>query len=149
MPSGSVNRWLIPDLRTAASLFGLYDRSIYPIGIEPALGNNLWSAEDDTGVFVQLDFKSNCSACRCAATSASATSRRTVTATGYSYQGGSAVKITAKNDYDTAAVGQPRRRRHGRLPGPHVAASQVMTRGRVSATSRRPRRSASPATTGR
>ena len=40
MPSGSINRWLVPDLRTAASLFGLYDRSMYPLGIEPSLGNN-------------------------------------------------------------------------------------------------------------
>jgi iron complex outermembrane recepter protein len=49
--------WIIPDLDAAASLFGLYDRTAFPLGIEPALGSNYSVEEEDLGAYVQADFK--------------------------------------------------------------------------------------------
>lgn len=53
---GTPTSWLIPDIDAAAALFGLYDRSRFPLGIEPALGNNFSVDEEDTGAYVQADF---------------------------------------------------------------------------------------------
>lgn len=57
VPGGSTTTWIRPNVETAAALFGLYDRSIFPLGIEPALGNNFSVDEEDIGGFVQADFK--------------------------------------------------------------------------------------------
>ncbi|HEY5546640.1 MAG TPA: TonB-dependent receptor, partial [Gemmatimonadaceae bacterium] len=56
VPSGTPTTWLIPDLNAAASLFGLYDPSVFRMGIEPALGNNATIKEEDTGGWVQFDW---------------------------------------------------------------------------------------------
>jgi iron complex outermembrane recepter protein len=55
LPAGSATRWLVPDVGTAARLFGLHDESIFPLGIEPSIGNNRGVKEEDSGVYVQLD----------------------------------------------------------------------------------------------
>lgn len=57
VPNGTATSWIIPDLRQAASLFGLNDRSVFPLGIEPALGNNFSVDEEDIGGYLQADFK--------------------------------------------------------------------------------------------
>jgi len=57
MPAGSTTTWLTPDLIAAVDALQLNDRSIYPIGIQPALGNNNEVEEDDMGAYVQGDFK--------------------------------------------------------------------------------------------
>ncbi len=49
----------MPDINQAAALFNLYDRSVFPLGIEPALGNNYTIEEEDTGGYVQADFKTD------------------------------------------------------------------------------------------
>ena len=54
--NGTPTTWLIPDVDAFASLYGIYDRSRFPLGIEPALGNNYNVEEEDTGAFVQADF---------------------------------------------------------------------------------------------
>ena len=56
VPSGTPTTWLVPDLDKAAQLFGLYDQSIFPLGIQPALSNNNAIEEEDTGGFLQADF---------------------------------------------------------------------------------------------
>jgi TonB-dependent receptor len=56
-PAANVSRWLRPDVATAARLFNLYDRSVFRLGIEPALGNNYTIEEEDIGGYVQADFK--------------------------------------------------------------------------------------------
>jgi hypothetical protein len=40
VPAGTVRTWLIPDLNAAVDVLDLNNRSIYPMGIQPALGNN-------------------------------------------------------------------------------------------------------------
>lgn len=55
-PAGTPRTWAIPDLDAAGSLFSLYDRSVFPLGIEPALGNNYNIEEEDLGAYTQADF---------------------------------------------------------------------------------------------
>jgi iron complex outermembrane recepter protein len=56
IPSGSNTQFLIPDLATAAEIFGLNDPSVFPLGPETALNNNRTVEEDDSAAFVQFDF---------------------------------------------------------------------------------------------
>jgi TonB-dependent receptor len=56
VPTGTPTSWRSPDLNRAAQLFGLYDRSAFRLGVEPALTNNYGIEEEDTGAFVQMDF---------------------------------------------------------------------------------------------
>jgi len=56
LPAGSVRTWAVPDLGKAASLFGLYDPTIFPVGIAGALGSNFNVSEKDTSVFTQADW---------------------------------------------------------------------------------------------
>lgn len=54
-PAGTPRSWIIPDLDAAASLFNLYDRSVFPLAIGPALSNNYQIEEEDLGGYVQAD----------------------------------------------------------------------------------------------
>ena len=56
VPRGTPTSWVIPDIDAAAAQFGLYDRSRFRLGIEPALGNNFSIDEEDLGGYVQADF---------------------------------------------------------------------------------------------
>jgi TonB-dependent receptor len=56
VPGGTPTSWVIPDIDAAASMFGLYDTSLFPLSITPALGNNNTVKEEDTGGYVQLDW---------------------------------------------------------------------------------------------
>jgi TonB-dependent receptor len=56
-PAGNTTTWLIPDMAVAASLLDLYNPAVFPMGPEPALGNNRSVTEEDLGVFLQLDFR--------------------------------------------------------------------------------------------
>ena len=55
IPGGTNKAFLIPDIDRAAGLFSLYNTSVFPLGFQPASGNNREVEEDDLGVFVQLD----------------------------------------------------------------------------------------------
>ncbi|HEV7607308.1 MAG TPA: TonB-dependent receptor [Steroidobacteraceae bacterium] len=57
MPAGSVTTWLTPDLIAAVDALDLNNSSLYPMGIQPVLGNNNQVEEDDQGAYVQGDFK--------------------------------------------------------------------------------------------
>jgi TonB-dependent receptor len=56
VPAGTVRSWLIPDLDAAVGALDLNNASIYPLGMQPALGNNYEVEEDDIGLFLQGDF---------------------------------------------------------------------------------------------
>jgi len=56
-PAGNTSRWLIPDLQRANALFGLNDPNVFRLGPELALSNNYNIEEEDTGGFVQADFR--------------------------------------------------------------------------------------------
>jgi iron complex outermembrane receptor protein len=57
MPAGSTLTWLTPDLIAAVDALDLNNASLYPMGIQPVLGNNNEVEEDDLGAYVQGDFK--------------------------------------------------------------------------------------------
>ena len=99
-PSGTTLRWLVPNVRQAGGLLSLYDTSVYPMGIEPALGNNQNVSEDDSGGFLQLDFDVDFAGLPLRGNAGVRYVQTDVTATGYTFSGGVPVKITAKNDYD-------------------------------------------------
>ena len=56
LPAGSVRTWAVPDLTKAASVLGLYDPAVYPLGITAALGSNFSVSEKDTSAFTQADW---------------------------------------------------------------------------------------------
>ncbi len=57
IPAGTVRTWLIPDMNAAIDALDLNNAALYPMGIEPALGNNNEIEEDDLGAYVQGDFR--------------------------------------------------------------------------------------------
>jgi iron complex outermembrane recepter protein len=56
IPSGTATTWLIPDMNAAVGVLDLNDAALYPLGIEPSLGNNNEIEEDDLGAYLQGDF---------------------------------------------------------------------------------------------
>jgi iron complex outermembrane recepter protein len=56
VPAGTNTTFLIPDMNAAASLLDLYNTAVWPMGTQPSLNNNRGVEEEDTGVFVQLDW---------------------------------------------------------------------------------------------
>ncbi|MBC7768477.1 MAG: TonB-dependent receptor [Phycisphaerales bacterium] len=46
--------WAVPNVQTAAGLWGLYDQSNFRTGIEPILGNNAAITEESAGAYAQL-----------------------------------------------------------------------------------------------
>jgi len=56
-PGNNTGNWLSPDLNRAAQLFNLYDPNVFRLGPELALSNNYRVEEEDTGGFVQADWK--------------------------------------------------------------------------------------------
>jgi len=53
LPPGSVTTWLIPDVPRANALFNF---DSFALGPEPSLGNNRGVTEENTGVYLQVDF---------------------------------------------------------------------------------------------
>ena len=56
LPPGLVTSWAAPNIQAASSLWGLYNQSVFPMGIEPSLGNNFTIEEEDQGGYVQADW---------------------------------------------------------------------------------------------
>lgn len=48
--------WAAPDVRRLASMWNLYDESVFPTGTEPIIGNNAAITEESTGGFVQASW---------------------------------------------------------------------------------------------
>jgi TonB-dependent receptor len=98
LPTGLPTQWLVPDINAAASLWDLYNTSVFPMGIEPALGNNNAITEDTLGGYIQLGwvtpegrFRGNVGV-RYVETDQSST--------GYTFSGGVPVLTTAERSYN-------------------------------------------------
>lgn len=98
LPSGLATSWLVPDINAAASMWNLYDTTVFPMGIEPALGNNRSVQEDNFAAYAQLDwrstegrFRGNVGARYIETNQAS---------TGYTFSGGLPVRSTAERSYN-------------------------------------------------
>jgi outer membrane receptor protein involved in Fe transport len=57
IPAGNARTWLIPDMDAAVGVLDLNNSTLYPMGIQPSLGNNNEIEEDDLGAYIQGDFK--------------------------------------------------------------------------------------------
>jgi iron complex outermembrane receptor protein len=99
LPSGSVTSWLSPDLHAAVAALGLDDPSIYPVGVEPALGNNNQVEEDDIGAFVQGDFKYELGGHTLRGDVGVRYVKTRQESTGYTFVTGGPVKAVADHDY--------------------------------------------------
>jgi iron complex outermembrane receptor protein len=98
LPSGLATTWLVPDINAAASLWNLYDTTVFPMGIEPALGNNRSVEEDNFAAYAQLDWRSTEGRFR-----GNVGARYIETdqsSTGYTFSGGVPVQSTAERSYD-------------------------------------------------
>ncbi len=56
IPAGNTNTWLIPNLDSAAALWGLYNEALFPLSTAPALGNNASVTEEGRSGYFQADF---------------------------------------------------------------------------------------------
>ncbi|HYD87773.1 MAG TPA: TonB-dependent receptor [Vitreimonas sp.] len=98
IPSGVPNQWLVPDISAAAALWDLYDTSVFPMGIEPALGNNFNVEEENRGGFVQLDWSSTEGRFRGNIGVRYVETEQT--STGYTFSAGLPVQTTTSREYD-------------------------------------------------
>ena len=99
LPAGSVTTWLIPDLNTAYGVLDLNNRAIYPLGTQPALGNNSQIEEDDVGAWVQGDFTFELGAHTLRGNVGVRYVETSLTTTGFAYQTGGPVQVTVDTDY--------------------------------------------------
>jgi len=100
VPNGTPRSWLMPDLDRAADLFGLYDPSLFPLGIEPALGNNYSIEEEDLGGFVQADFKFELFGRPLRGNLGVRYVETDQTSSGYTFTSGAPLKTTVNRKYD-------------------------------------------------
>jgi iron complex outermembrane recepter protein len=100
MPAGSVTTWLSPDVEKAASLFNLYDRSVFPLGPEPALGSNFQIEEKDTGGFVQAEMDSQLWGRRFRGNLGVRFVRTEQTSSGSTFSGGTVIPTAVEHDYN-------------------------------------------------
>jgi iron complex outermembrane recepter protein len=103
LPAGSVTTWLVPDYNAALSALNLNDRSIYRLGIEPALANNNEIEEDDIGAFLQGDFRFELGSQTLRGNLGVRYVETNLTSTGYTFQtgaGGGAVQQVVDVTYD-------------------------------------------------
>jgi TonB-dependent receptor len=100
LPAGAVTTWLIPDLSVAGDVLDLGNAAIYPMGIQPALGNNNEIEEDDLGLWVQGDFAFDLGGRTLRGNVGVRYVQTDLTTTGYTFQtGGGTVPITVDHDY--------------------------------------------------
>ncbi|MEQ1819417.1 MAG: TonB-dependent receptor [Terricaulis sp.] len=99
LPNGLATAWAAPDIDAAASLWGLYNNSVFPMGIEPALGNNFTIEEEDRGGFVQADWNTEIGGMPFRGNFGVRYVETGQTASGYSNSGVNAVALTSERTY--------------------------------------------------
>ncbi|WP_293856867.1 TonB-dependent receptor [Steroidobacter sp.] len=100
VPNGTATRWIIPNIEAATRLFGLNDRSLFPLGIEPALGNNYSIEEEDLGGYVQADYKTEVWGRPLRANLGVRYVETKQTSSGYTFTSGSPLLTTVERTYD-------------------------------------------------
>jgi iron complex outermembrane receptor protein len=99
LPAGSAGTWLSPDVKRAGDLFNLYDRSVYPLGIETALGSNYFIEEKDTGGFVQGDLNTTLGGMRLRANLGVRFVETDQNASGYTFTAGTPLLSSVEHKY--------------------------------------------------
>jgi TonB-dependent receptor len=99
IPAGNQNSWLAPNLQVAANLMNLYDQSVFPLGIEPALGNNFEVTEEDLGGYIQADWQSEWFGVPVRGNVGVRQVSTRQSSTGYTFSGGVPVQSTVERSY--------------------------------------------------
>jgi iron complex outermembrane recepter protein len=99
IPAGLVRTYATPNVDTAAALWGLYDHSSFPVGIQPALGNNFSIDEEDRGGYVQADWDSQLSGMRFRGNLGVRYVETDQSSTGYTFSGGVPLQETVDRSY--------------------------------------------------
>ncbi|MGE0662474.1 MAG: TonB-dependent receptor [Hyphomonadaceae bacterium] len=100
LPAGLITNWAAPDVDRAAQLWGLYNTSIFPLGIQPALGNNFLIEEQDSGGYVQFDWSSEIGGVPFRGNIGVRYVETEQTATGWTNSGVLPLQITRERTYD-------------------------------------------------
>jgi iron complex outermembrane receptor protein len=99
-PGGTATSWLVPSLSAATSALGLYDRSLFPLGPEPALGNNNGVHEKDTGGYVEGSWKTEILGMPLRGNLGVRYVKTEQSSKGYTFVSGAPVAITVGRTYD-------------------------------------------------
>jgi TonB-dependent receptor len=99
IPAGTDTTWLIPDYRTAVDALDLDNASLYPMGIEPSLGNNNRIEEDDKGAYIQGDFNIPLGDQSLRGNIGVRYVKTDLTSKGYTFTSGSPLLVTVEHDY--------------------------------------------------
>ncbi len=99
IPAGTPTSWIMPDLDVAADLFHLYDTTVFPLGPEPALGNNRGVKENDLGGYFQLGWDTSLWGLPFRGNIGVREMETHQTSRGYTFVSGTPVAITASQDY--------------------------------------------------
>jgi iron complex outermembrane recepter protein len=59
VPGGTATSWAVPSIASAASMFNIYDPTLYPVGIAGSLGTNFSVGEKDESGFLQADWNAH------------------------------------------------------------------------------------------
>ena len=100
LPAGSAGTWLSPDVQKAGALFDLYNRSLFPLGPEPALGSNYHIEEKDTGGFIEMELDSTLWGKRFRTNLGVRYVETDQTSTGSTFAGGVPVLATVEHKYN-------------------------------------------------
>jgi TonB-dependent receptor len=94
---------LIPDVRAAAGVLGLYDQTAnggaFRLGAEPALGNNRSVEEDDSAAYLQADFETQLAGLPLRGNLGVRYVKTEQTASGFTYVSGAPLSITTERSY--------------------------------------------------
>ncbi|MCX7359267.1 MAG: TonB-dependent receptor [Alphaproteobacteria bacterium] len=99
LPAGLPTSWAAPDVNVATALWGLNNQSLFPMGIEPALGNNFTIQEEDRGGYVQADWNTEIAGMPFRGNIGVRYVETDQTSLGYSNSGVSAVQLRAERSY--------------------------------------------------
>ena len=100
MPAGTPTSWVVPDLNAANNLMHLYDRSVFPLGPEPALGNNRSVTEKDEGGYAQANFAMSLGSMPLRGNVGVRYVQTNQTSRGLSFLSGTAVPTMVEHDYN-------------------------------------------------
>lgn len=100
LPAGLTRAYVAPHVGLAARLWDLYNTSVFPLGIEPALGNNFEVGEEDRGVYVQAAWDTQLGNMPFRGNLGVRYVETDQTATGYTFSGGMPLQQTVERTYD-------------------------------------------------
>lgn len=100
VPDGTNTQFLIPSMGTAEGLFDLYNTGLWPLGIQPALGNNRTVEEKDTGGYLMLSWDTEIAGHGLRGNLGVRYVETDQTSTGYSYISGAPQYIVAERTYN-------------------------------------------------